>query len=453
MKGKEQRRAMVLTAVIEGRLTAAEAAELMSLSQRQERRLRHAFLRDGPAALVHGNRGRRPVHTLEPGLRSRVIALADGVYAGCNDQHLTELLAEREAIALSRSSVRRIRRAAGLRSPQRRRAPRHRSRRERMPQSGMLLQVDGSRHQWLGPDGPWLTLVSAIDDATGDVPYALFREQEDAQGYLLLLREVVRRRGVPLAIYSDRHMIFQSEAKKQLTLEEELAGKPPPTQVRRVLDELDIAWIGARSPQAKGRVERLWRIFQDRLYQELRLNGITSVEQANAALPALLARHNACFRQRAATPGSAYRRLAPSQRPADVFCFRYWRTVSKDNVVSLACPSRLALDAAPTPAPESKFVSTSTVAPQCTTRASASPASARSPVTFAPKHAARSAKSPHLNSSCRYSNLVALALRSHQRITPGDSTVSLHQHQPSGHFHRPVSGQNHRPATVKSREV
>ena len=256
MNGKEQRRAMVLTAVIEGRLTAGEAAELMRLSGRQERRLRRAFLCDGPAALAHGNRGRQPVHSLDPGVRSRVIALAEGIYAGCNDQHLAELLAEREGIVLSRSSVRRILRASGRRSPQRRRAPRHRSRRERMPQAGMLLQVDGSRHQWLGPDGPWLTLVGAIDDATGDVPYAIFREQEDAQGYILLLREVVRRRGVPLALYSDRHKIFQAGTKEPLTLEEQLAGKPLPTQVRRVLDELDVTWIGARSPQAKGRVER-----------------------------------------------------------------------------------------------------------------------------------------------------------------------------------------------------
>ena len=335
MNGKEQQRAMILTGVIEGRLTAGEAAELMSLSQRQERRLRHAFLRDGPAALVHGNRGRRPAHSLDPGLRCRVIALADGVYAGCNDQHLTELLAEREAIALSRSSVRRILRAAGRRSPQRRRAARHRSRRERMPQAGMLLQVDGSRHQWLGPDGPWLTLVGAIDDATGDVPYAIFREQEDAQGYLLLLREVVRRRGVPLALYSDRHKIFQSGTKEPLTLEEQLVGKPLPTQVGRVLNDLDITWIGARSPQAKGRVERLWRTLQDRLYQELRLGGVSTLEQANAALPALLSRHNARFRQPPATAISAYRHLPAGRRPVDVFCFRYWRTVSPDNVVTL----------------------------------------------------------------------------------------------------------------------
>src|SRR3990170_455916 len=157
MNGKEQQRAMVLTAVVEGRLTAGEAAELMRLCQRQERRLRHAFLRDGPAALVHGNRGRRPAHTLDAGLRERVAALGGGVYAGCNDQHLTELLAEREGVVLSRSSVRRILRAAGMRSPQRRRAPRHRSRRERMPQAGMLLQGDGSRHQWLGAGGPGVT--------------------------------------------------------------------------------------------------------------------------------------------------------------------------------------------------------------------------------------------------------------------------------------------------------
>ena len=335
MNGKEQRRAMILTAVVEGRVAADQAAELLGLSGRHERRLRHAFLRDGPAALVHGNRGRKPAHGLDPGLRNRVAALAEGAYAHCNDQHLTDLLAEREGIVVSRSSVRRIRRAAGLRSPQRRRAPRHRSRRERMPQSGMLLQVDGSRHQWLGPDGPWLTLVGAIDDATGDVPHTVFREQEDAQGYLLLLREVVRRRGVPLALYSDRHRIFQSEARAPLTLEEELAGKPLPTQVRRVLDELGVTWIGARSPQAKGRVERLWRTLQDRLYQELRLGNISTLEQANAALPALLARHNARFRQAPAIPGSAYRRLTDRKRLAEVFCFRYWRTVSMDNVVSL----------------------------------------------------------------------------------------------------------------------
>ncbi len=210
----------------------------------------------------------------------------------------------------------------------------------------MLLQVDGSRHQWLGPDGPWLTLigppprVGGIDDATNDVPGAVFREQEDAQGYLLVLQQVARRRGprfggrgLPLALYSDRHTIFQSRADVPLSPDEILAGGRPRTQVGRVLEDLDITWIGARSPQAKGRVERLWRTLQDRWVQELRLRGVTTLEEANRVLPELLAQHNTRFRRRAATIGSAYRPLAGRAR--DVFCFKYWRTVTNDNVVTV----------------------------------------------------------------------------------------------------------------------
>jgi hypothetical protein len=204
-----------------------------------------------------------------------------------------------------------------------------------MPQAGMLLQVDGSRHRWLGPDGPWLTLIAGIDDATGDIPWAVFREQEDAAGYLMLLRQVVRRRGVPMALYSDRHTIFQVRAGEPLSPEELLAGGRPRTQVGRVLADLTITWIGARSPQAKGRIERLWRTLQDRWVQELRLRGVATLEEANQALPALLTQHNTRFRQPAATPGSAYRRPPHDVAAHDVFCFKYWRTVSNDNVVTV----------------------------------------------------------------------------------------------------------------------
>jgi len=203
-----------------------------------------------------------------------------------------------------------------------------------MPQAGMLLQVDGSRHRWLGQDRPWLTLIAGIDDATGDVPWAVFREQEDAAGYLLLLQQVVRRRGVPLALYSDRHTIFQVRADDALSPVALLAGGRPRTQVGRVLADLDITWIGARSPQAKGRVERLWRTLQDRWVQELRLRGVETLEDANRLLPALLAQHNMRFRGRAATRGSAYRPPPRGIASRDVFCFKYWRTVGNDNVVT-----------------------------------------------------------------------------------------------------------------------
>lgn len=335
MTPKEQQRALVLAGVLDGRYSQGEARSVLGLSSRQVRRLARAFVRDGPAVLVHGNRGRRPAHALADDVKARVCALAQGRYAGCNDQHLTELLAEHEGIVLHRSSVRRILRASGLQSPQRRRPRKHRARRERMPQAGMLLQIDGSRHQWLGADGPWLTLIAGIDDATNDIPWAVFREAEDAQGYLLLLRQVVRRRGIPLAVYSDRHTIFQARADEPLSPEEVLAGGRPRTQVGRVLEELDIQWIGARSPQAKGRVERLFRTLQDRWVQELRLQGATTLERANALLPMLLKQHNTRFRLPAATPGSAYRR-PPDGSAYDAFCFKYWRAVSNDNVVTVS---------------------------------------------------------------------------------------------------------------------
>lgn len=219
-----------------------EAARLLGVSERHGWRLLAAYRKEGAAAIAHGNRGREPAHALGEETRARVRELAQGRFQGVNHCHLTDLLAEHEGVVLSRSTVRRILAAAGIRSPRRRRPPQHRIRRERYPQEGMLLQVDGSRHDWLEGRGPSLTLVGAIDDATGTVPFALFREQEDAQGYFLVLEEVLRSKGIPLALYSDRHSIFQVNPKQRETLEEQLAGERQPTQVGRVLPGKDGSW-------------------------------------------------------------------------------------------------------------------------------------------------------------------------------------------------------------------
>lgn len=184
---QEARRGQILNLMLEKRCRAKEVAILLNVSERHVWRLIAEYRTEGIGGLVHGNRGRSPVNTTPEAIRSQIAALAMGPYDGANDTHLTELLLERDGISLSRPTVWRIRRAAGLRSPRRRRAPQHRSRRERYSQEGMLLQLDGSKHRWLGPDGPMLTLVAAIDDATGTIPYALFREQEDTHGYFLLL--------------------------------------------------------------------------------------------------------------------------------------------------------------------------------------------------------------------------------------------------------------------------
>ena len=340
----EQRRAVVLNRVLSGAWTQAEAAVALGRSERQVRRLLAAYRERGPAALVHGNRGRAPANQLAAAVRARVVELARTTYAGCNDTHLAELLAEREeGVAVSRPTVRRGRRAAaaaglaGAGSPRSRRPPKHRKRRERAAQAGLLLQADGSPHRWLGPAGPEWTLLAGIDDATGTVPWAVFRAQEDAAGYLLWLRRVAETRGVPVALYVDRHGVFRRQKHAPLTVEEELAGGPLPTQFGRALAELGIRVIRARSPQAKGRVERLFGTLQGRLVAELRLAGVRTLDEANRALARFLPAFNARFGVPPAQPGSAYRPLsdvlAPGATLDAVLCFKYPRIVGADNAV------------------------------------------------------------------------------------------------------------------------
>ncbi|TLN18762.1 ISNCY family transposase [bacterium] len=331
---KEQSKLMVLNAVEVGRIIGREAAELLGLSLRHVRRILAAYRREGAAALAHGNRGRKPHNTLDDGLKKRVLELAQSIYAGCNTQHFTELLAEREGITVSRSAVRLILLRAGLRSPRKRRPPKHRSRRERYPREGMLLQIDASRDDWLQRRGSYLSLVGAIDDATGKVPYALFRDEEDAQGYTLLLRHIVENEGIPEALYHDGHGIFERSRKEPETLAEQLAGRREPTQFGRMMEELGIISITSLSPQARGRIERLWGTFQDRLKSELRIAGAKTGEEANRVLWDFLPRFNHRFAVPAREPGLAYRQVPDGFMSDEVFCFKYQRSVGKDNVVS-----------------------------------------------------------------------------------------------------------------------
>jgi transposase len=331
---REQQRAHVLARLSAGQCSIDQAAQLLGLSVRHVWRLKSAYQRDGAAALAHGNRGKPSPTRSSDDDRQRIIALVEeGRYAHCNDSHLVELLAKREEIVIKREALRRILRAAGIASRRKRRAPRHRRRRDRMPQAGMLLQIDASPHLWLEDRGPTCALLGAIDDATGEVVAAVFRAAEDAQGYFLLLRQILQSKGIPDAIYRDRHSIFEREAKTPWSLEEELAGHPAPTQFGRALEEMGIASIPARSPQAKGRIERLWGTLQDRLVVELRLDEIASLEAANAYLPGFLTDFNARFAVGADDPGESYRPLDPAVDLERVLSFQYGRGVGNDNTV------------------------------------------------------------------------------------------------------------------------
>ncbi len=352
LKDRDQKRLLVLNAVVAGQSSIREAAASLEMSERQVRRVLTRYRKEGVAALAHGNRGRRPKHATSRAVGERVVALARTTYAGCNQQHLRDLLAEREGIDLSRATIHRLLAAAGVLAPPAQRPPQHRRRRERRQQEGQLVQIDGSPHAWLEDRGPRLTLLAAIDDATGKLLAALFRAQEDAHGYFLLVAQLLRTYGRPLAFYHDRHSIFRpalSPRPEQPDLVEQLAGQPAPTtQFARLLQELGIASIAARSPQAKGRVERLFGTLQDRLVVELRLAGVSSEADANAYLADFLPRFNAQFAVPPPQPGTAYRALLDGEhQPIErVCCFKYARMVAADNTVTFG-PQRLQIQPGP----------------------------------------------------------------------------------------------------------
>ena len=221
---------VVIQNAVEGRISVSQAAEALRRSPRQIKRLKQRFKPGDAAWVQHGNQGCWPANRVSEDTRKRVLELSRGKYSGFNDSHLRDNLAAEENLKLSRSTVRRILRQAGVKSPQKRRPHKYRSRRQRRSQEGMLLLVDASWHDWLEKRGPRLTLMGFVDDATGKVPAAHFQaEHEDSAGYLRLIRRVAEGPGLPLAIYRDQHSTLQRND-AHWSLEEQLAGKELPTQ-------------------------------------------------------------------------------------------------------------------------------------------------------------------------------------------------------------------------------
>ena len=321
-------RRQILDCYLHDEIDSQQATTLLGVSARQFWRLLAAYRNRGKDALTHGNRGRRPGNATSPAVAARVVALARDRYPDANHSHLAQLLEEREAIRISRQALRRILAAAGLKSPRRRRPPRHRVRRERMPREGMLIQIDGSLHRWLGDDHPQLALHLAVDDATGKVLAACFRPDEDGCGYFMLLGNLIREHGIPLALYSDRHSVFVPSLR---SAQPKLAEGA--TQFARAMVELGIRQVFAGSAQAKGRVERAAGTFQDRLVTELRLDGASTLVGANYLLESFLERYNRQFAVSPAQSQTAYRPLDPELDLDMVLCFRHSRRVFRDNTV------------------------------------------------------------------------------------------------------------------------
>lgn len=327
---KELQRVTVISQCVQGTLTCARAAELLTLSPRHIKRLKARYRQGSAAALAHVSRGRPSHRRLATRTRQKLLHLARSRYAGFNDHHLHEKLVEQEGFSLSRESLRRILRAAGIGSPHKRRPPAHRQRRLRSAREGQLIQLDGSPHDWLQGRGPLLTALGMQDDASGKILAAQFFPSETAEGYFHLLQSLLRRYGVPVAFYGDRSGVF-TRNDDHWSLDEQLVGQRQPTQFGRALDQLGITFIAAQTPQAKGRIERLWGVLQDRLTSELRLAHACDIVAANTVLRHFVADYNRRF---ARTPRENEKAWRPAPQSLErICCFTHERIVSKDNVV------------------------------------------------------------------------------------------------------------------------
>jgi transposase len=345
MSQKQLQRLEVMGLVEAGKITLKEGAEKIGMSYRQTKRIRKRVGEKGGKGLIHGNTGNPSNHRMREGIKAKVLQLSQRVYGEFNDQHFTEKLAEEEGIEVSRETVRKIRRAAGMGPKRKRRSKKHRKRRERRAQEGWMVLWDGSPHPWFGPNLPPCCLMAAMDDATGGILAARFFAFEGTEGYLWLLRQVVTQHGIPISIYQDRHGSLKRND-DHWTLEEELAGRQEPTQVGQALRTLGIQPIFALSPQAKGRIERLFGTLQDRLGAELGLAKVTTLPQGNDFLPAFIRRFNHRFAIAPCQSEKAWRSVPKTIEVDRAISFHYPTKVGLDNTVRLGT---LLLDIPPGP--------------------------------------------------------------------------------------------------------
>lgn len=326
MRSKEARRLHIIEQVIERHLTQQQAAEYLGISVRQIRRLKKRLVEEAERGLCHRSRGRPSNRRIAPVRKEQILALYRQQYAGFGPTLAAEKLLERDQIAISDETLRLWLKVEGVAYPSRKKRA-HRRWRARRAQFGELLQMDGSHHDWLEGRGPHCVLMAYIDDATSRV-YARFYAYEGTYPAMDSFRRYIRQYGVPLGVYLDKHSTYKSTAKQ--TEEEQRLDVKPMSQFQRSLTELGVEVIHADSPQAKGRVERLFRTFQDRLVKEMRLKKIASLEEANCFLEKYLVIYNQRFEVAPAKAADLHR-VAPSERELDrILCIKSKRVLRKD---------------------------------------------------------------------------------------------------------------------------
>lgn len=331
---KEQfRRYQVVQAAIDGKVTVSEAAQALGLSTRQIKRLKKGVKTDGANAIIHGNTNRRPANIITCEEKTKILEIWNRKeFSSCNFNHFREILEVYFGINISYSSLYSLLTSNGIKSPKTRRRKKVHRRRARRPQAGLLVQVDATPYQWFLDDPKSYALHGAIDDATGQVLALYMTKNECLRGYFSMTERMIENYGIPVSLYADRHTIFQSPNKDKAEFDSSLHVND--TQFGRALKELGIELIPARSPQAKGRVERLWGTLQSRLPVEFSLNNITTVEEANEFLKMYIYQYNSQFAIEPKNSDSMFARIGQDTNLNLILCVKEVRTVDAGGVFS-----------------------------------------------------------------------------------------------------------------------
>ena len=338
LKQKEIKRATLIEACINGQCTVKQVADALGISERRVKQIKKEVKENGVKSIQHGNRGRKPKNTIPDETRKKILELRSSYeYELSNFKHFQEILKERENIDISYSALYNILHNAGIKSPKKHRKSKLHHRRKRKESEGMMLQADGTPFDWFG-NGKKYSLHGFIDDATGKITGLYMCKNECLLGYLEVLRQTLENFGIPIFLYPDKYSVFfpPKKVNDHITIEEQLNGREKGiTQFGRIVEELGISMFPANSPQAKGRVERLWETLQSRLVTEFRINKIKTIEDANAFFPEYIKIYNSKFAVKPANKNSMFLKLPKKYNLDELLCVRFERTIDNAGVFSI----------------------------------------------------------------------------------------------------------------------
>jgi len=325
MSKRELKQLSVIHKVMDKRLTQIKAAELLDLSDRQIRRIIRRIEVDGDRAIVHGNRGKRSPFKLPEQNENKIMGIVEKRYCDFGPTFAAEKLLECEKIKISKEKLRQLMISHDINHFIRKKEREVHQWRERKHHRGEMIQMDGSDHDWLERRGPRLVLMGYTDDASNEI-FGRFYSYEGTYPAIDSFKLYMGMYGIPLSLYMDRHSTYKTT--RQPNFDEDLKGEFAKTQFARMLNELEIEPIFARSPQAKGRIERAFETLQDRLTKELRLAGVSTLEGANAFLETYLPKYNAHFAIKPFKKANLHRPIPKHLNLNEIFCVKEYRIIT-----------------------------------------------------------------------------------------------------------------------------